>query len=106
MPVRSVLPFPNTPYVTPLRAFLSPLMLLQPLELISLHQCCLLWNWYETSISFSDLEEQNITLSLAQKISFLAALDDLNFNGIKVSENVIDYLLDFLLFPRLEGIPL
>ena len=78
-----------------------------PLNL-SLHQCCLLWNWYETSISFSDLEEQEYrALSLAQKSAFLAALERLKaFTGIKVSENVIDYLLGaFLLFPRLESIP-
>jgi len=82
-------------------------LLLQPVGL-SLRQCCLLWNWYETNIPFSAQKEQEYrAIDQAQESAFLTALERMKaFSGIKVYQNVIDYLLGaFLLFPRLQGIP-
>jgi len=82
-------------------------VLLQPLGL-SLRQCCLLWNWYHTNIPFSAQEEQEYhAIARKQEEAFLTALERMKaFTGIKVEQNVIDYLLGaFLLFPRLQGIP-
>lgn len=82
-------------------------LLLKPLGL-SLRQCCLLWNLYQTSIPFSASDEQEYRMiSLAQESAFLAALERIKaFSGIKVYENVIDYLLGaFSMFPRLKEIP-
>lgn len=87
--------------------FYRSALLLQPVGL-SLRECCLLWNWYETKILFSDQEEQEYcAISQTQESAFLAAVEQIKaFRGIKVYENIIDYLLGaFLLFPSLQRIP-
>jgi len=82
-------------------------LLLQPLGL-SLRSCCLLWNWYNTNIPFSAQQEQEYgAIGRKQEEAFLIALQRMKaFTGIRVEQNVVDYLLGaFLLFPHLMGIP-
>lgn len=68
-------------------------LLLQPLGL-SLRQCCLIWNWHGTTISFTSQEsEEYRDIGRATESSFLAALARIKaFTGIQVDENLIDYL--------------
>jgi type 1 fimbriae regulatory protein FimB len=82
-------------------------LLLQPLNL-SLRQCCLLWNWHTTNIPFSTTAAQEYrAIEPEQESAFFIALEQIKtFTGIKLDQNVIDYILGaFLLFPRLKEIP-
>ncbi len=80
-------------------------LLLQTANL-SLHECCLLWNYYATSVmpTFAQLEYQAINRKREE--AFLLAFEQLKaFAGISTGENAIDYLLGaYLLFPRLSEI--
>lgn len=82
-------------------------LLLQPLNL-SLHQCCLIWNWHtQTIFRFSKAALEYRTIEPEQSAAFLAALSQIKaFSGIQLFENVIDYVLGaYLLFPQLKNIP-
>jgi len=102
------LPFPVHPYMLRRSGLYYRAALLLASTSLSLRQCCLLWNWHGTNIHFSAEEEQEYyAISSVQKSAFLTALERMKaFTGIKLYENVIDYLLGaFLLFPNLQGIP-
>jgi type 1 fimbriae regulatory protein FimB len=102
------LPFPVHPYMLRRSGFYYRAALLLAGLGLSLRQCCLLWNWHGTNIPFSVEEEQEYrAISSMQESAFLIALERMKaFTGIKLYENVIDYLLGgFLLFPNLQGIP-
>jgi len=105
---RANLPIPVHPYVLKRSGmYYRAALLLQPLGL-SLRQCCLLWNWYETKISFSTESEQEYrAIEPAIESAFLAAMERIKaFSGITTYQNTIDYLLGaFLLFPQLQSIP-
>ncbi len=82
-------------------------LLLQAADL-SLHECCLLWNYYATSSAKQpsvQLEYQAIERKKEE--AFLTAFEQIKaFAGINAGENVIDYLLGaYSLFPRLQTIP-
>lgn len=82
-------------------------LLLQPLSL-SLHQCCLIWNWHSQNISrFSYSASEYRAIDPEQIEGFLAVLSQIKaFFGIQLFENVIDYVLGaYLLFSRLQKIP-
>lgn len=102
------IPFPTHAYMLRRTGlYYRAALLLQPLSL-SLRQCCWLWNWLGTTISFTAQEEEEYrAIDKAAESGFLAAGARIKaFTGIQVYENVINYLLGaFLLFPRLEGIP-
>lgn len=79
-------------------------LLLQPFDL-SLHQCCLIWNWHTQNISrFSKAAQEYRAIKPEQVSAFLAVLARLKaFSGIQLFENVIDYVLGaYSLFPRLQ----
>lgn len=106
--VRADLSFPVHPYMLRRSGlYYRAALLLQPLGL-SLRQCCLLWNWHETNIPFSTESEQDYR-AIDQNIesAFLKALERIKaFTGIKLTQNVVDYLLGaFLLFPNLVNLP-
>lgn len=87
--------------------YLRSALLLQPLEL-SLHQCCLLWNWYATTVSYSPQQRQEISaINLKDSDAFYIVLKQRQaFTCIQHLEHSIDYLLGaFSLFPQLERIP-
>ncbi len=100
--------FPTHPYMLRRSGlYYRAALLLQPLNL-SLHQCCLIWNWHTQNISrFSYLAAEYRAIDPEQSASFLAVLSQLkSFSGIQLFENVIDYVLGaYLLFPRLQNIP-
>ncbi len=89
------------------RLYLRSALLLQPLGL-SLHQCCLLWNWYATTASLSPQQWQEVSaISPKTADAFHETLKQLQaFTGIQQYEHLIDYLLGaFSLFPQLEDMP-
>ncbi|AFZ33574.1 MULTISPECIES: tyrosine-type recombinase/integrase [Cyanophyceae] len=101
------LPFPVHPYMLRRTGLYYRAALLLASTSLSLRQCCLLWNWDRANVPFSAKEKQEyLAISSKQKSAFLIALERMKaFTGIKLDENVIDYLLGaFLLFPRLEMI--
>lgn len=102
------LPFPVHPYMLRRTGLYYRAALLLASTSLSLRQCCLLWNWHGTKIPFSVEEEQEYrAINSTQESAFLTALERMKaFTGIKVYENVVDYLLGaFTLFPRLKKIP-
>ncbi len=81
-------------------------LLLQSANL-SLHECCLLWNYYATSSAMTasaQLEYQ--VINRKREETFLLAFEQIKaFSGISSDENIIDYLLGaYLLSPRLPKI--
>jgi type 1 fimbriae regulatory protein FimB len=101
------LPIPVHPYM--LRRselYYRASLLLQPANL-SLHECCLLWNYYATSPAMpasTQIEYQAINRKREE--TFLLAFDQIKaFSGISSDENAIDYLLgSYLLKSRLPEI--
>lgn len=82
-------------------------LLLQTAQL-SLRECCLLWNYYATSIPLSAAAQQDYyAIERKREEAFLHALERLKaFTGITALENVINYLLGaYLLFPHLSDVP-
>ncbi len=79
-------------------------LLLQGADL-SLHECCLLWNYYATSSASAQLEYQAIERKKEE--AFLLAFELVKaFAGISAGENAIDYLLGaYSLFPGLQAVP-
>jgi type 1 fimbriae regulatory protein FimB len=102
------LDFPTHPYMLRRSGlYYCAALLLQPLNL-SLHQCCLIWNWHTQNISrFSKAALEYRTIDPEQTEGFLAVLSQIKaFSGIQLFENVIDYVLGaYLLFPQLKNIP-
>ena len=75
---------------------------------LSLGQCCLLWNWHTTNLPCTmELQHSYFSITNAQKNAFWKALEQIKaFTGIKLFENVIDYLLGaFALDHKLQDIP-
>ncbi len=82
-------------------------LLLQKADL-SLHECCLLWNYYATSSAMpASFQVEYGAIERKRAQAFLLAFEQIKaFAGISSDENVIDYLLGaYLLFPRLPEIP-
>jgi type 1 fimbriae regulatory protein FimB len=81
-------------------------LLLQTANL-SLHECCLLWNYYATSSAMpAEAQIEYGAIERKREETFLLAFDQIKaFAGISADENVIDYLLGaYLLSPRLSEI--
>lgn len=104
----AAIPFPTHPYMLRRSGlYYRAALLLQPVGL-SLRQCCLLWNWHETNIRlFTRTAQEYRAIEPEQESAFLTALERIQtFTGIKLEQNIIDYMLGaFLLFPRLQKIP-
>lgn len=82
-------------------------LLLQAADL-SLHECCLLWNYYATSSAkLASIQLEYQAIERKKEESFLLAFEQIRaFAGISTGENAIDYLLGaYCLFPRLQAIP-
>lgn len=74
---------------------------------LSLHECCLLWNYYATSSAMpTSVQIEYAAIERKREEAFLLAFEQIKaFAGISSDENVIDYLLGaYLLFPRLSEI--
>ncbi len=81
-------------------------LLLQSADL-SLHECCLLWNYYATSSPMpASFQLEYGAINRKREETFLLAFDQIKaFSGISADENIIDYLLGaYLLSPRLPEI--
>ncbi len=101
------LPIPIHPYMLRRSGLYYRAALLLQSANLSLHECCLLWNYYATSSATpasAQLEYQAINRKREE--TFLLAFEQLKaFAGISTNENVIDYLLGaYLLSPRLPEI--
>ena len=102
------LPFPLHPYMLRRSGLYYRAALLLQGAKLTLRQCCLLWNYYATSIPLSDKAQQEYcAIERKTEETFLIALKQMKaFTRISADENVIDYLLGaYLLFPHLEKIP-
>lgn len=74
---------------------------------LSLHECCLLWNYYATSSAMpASFQIEYRAIERKREEAFLLAFEQIKaFSGISADENIIDYLLGaYLLFPRLSEI--
>ena len=81
-------------------------LLLQSANL-SLHECCLLWNYYATSSAMpASAQKEYQAINRKREETFLLAFDQIKaFSGISSDENAIDYLLgSYLLKSRLPEI--
>ncbi len=101
------LPIPVHPYMLRRTGLYYRAALLLQTANLSLHECCLLWNYYATSFAMpaeAQLEYQAINRKREEV--FLFAFEQIKaFAGIGSDENVIDYLLGaYLLFSRLSEI--
>ncbi len=101
------LPIPIHPYMLRRSGLYYRAALLLQGANLSLHECCLLWNYYATSLAMpasAQIEYQAIERKREE--SFLLAFEQIKaFSGISANENVIDYLLGaYLLSPRLPEI--
>ncbi len=101
------LPIPIHPYMLRRSGLYYRAALLLQGANLSLHECCLLWNYYATSSAMpasTQIEYQAINRKREE--AFLLAFEQVKaFAGISSDENVIDYLLGaYLLFPRLPEI--
>ena len=102
------LPFPVHPYMLRRSGLYYRAAILVASAGLSLGQCCLLWNWHTTNVQGTDqLQQKYSAITTAQKNAFWKALEQIKaFTGIKLFENVIDYLLGaFALDHKLEDIP-
>jgi type 1 fimbriae regulatory protein FimB len=81
-------------------------LLLQSANL-SLHECCLLWNYYATSSAMpASAQKEYQAIERKREEAFLLAFEQVKaFAGISSDENAIDYLLgSYLLKSRLPEI--
>ena len=102
------LPIPIHPYMLRRSGLYYRAALLLQSAQLSLRECCLLWNYYATSIPLSAAAQQEYcAIERKREEAFLHALERLKaFTGITALENAIDYLLGaYLLFPHLTDIP-
>ncbi|WP_045056496.1 tyrosine-type recombinase/integrase [Aliterella atlantica] len=99
------LPIPTHPYMLRRTGLYYRAALLLKSTDLSLHECCILWNYYATSSPSAQLEYEAIERKKEE--AFLQAFEQIKaFAGISAGENAIDYLLGaYLLFPRLQAIP-
>ncbi len=102
------LPIPIHPYMLRRSGLYYRAALLLQGANLSLHECCLLWNYYATSSAMpasAQIEYQAINRKREE--TFLLTFDQIKaFSGISSDENAIDYLLgSYLLKSRLPEIP-
>ncbi len=99
------LPIPVHPYMLRRTGLYYRAALLLQAANLSLHECCILWNYYATSSAAAQLEYGAIERKKEE--AFLLAFEQIKaFAGISAGENAIDYLLGaYSLFPRLQAIP-
>ncbi len=98
------LPIPVHPYMLRRSGLYYRAALLLQGANLSLHECCLLWNYYATSSAMpasAQIEYQAINRKREE--TFLLAFDQIKaFSGISADDNIIDYLLGaYLLSPPL-----
>ncbi len=89
------------------RLYYRAALLLQGTNL-SLHECCILWNYYATSsVRQASVQLEYRAIDRKKEEAFLIAFEQLKaFAGISTGENAIDYLLGaYSLFPCLPEIP-
>ncbi len=86
------LPMPIHPYMLRRSGLYYRAALLLQSANLSLHECCLLWNYYATSSASAQLEYQAINRKREE--AFLLTFEQVKaFSGISSDENAIDYLL-------------
>ncbi len=98
------LPMPIHPYMLRRSGLYYRAALLLQGANLSLHECCLLWNYYATSSAMPASAQLGYqAIERKREEAFLLAFEQIKaFAGISSDENVIDYLLGaYLLFPRL-----
>ena len=98
------LPIPVHPYMLRRSGLYYRAALLLQGANLSLHECCLLWNYYATSSAMpasAQIEYQAINRKREE--TFLLAFEQIKaFSGISADENAIDFLLGaYLLSSRL-----
>ena len=102
------LPIPVHPYMLRRSGLYYRAALLLQSANLSLHECCLLWNYYATSSAMpASAQKEYQTINRKREETFLLAFEQIKaFAGISSDENAIDYLLGaYLLFLRLQEIP-
>lgn len=105
--IQARLPIPTHPYMLRRTGlYYRAALLLQTADL-SLHECCLLWNYYATSSISASAQLEYQAIARKREEAFLLAFEQIKaFAGISAGENAIDYLLGaYSLFPRLQEIP-
>ena len=102
------LPIPVHPYMLRRSGLYYRAALLLQSANLSLHECCLLWNYYATSSAMpASAQKEYQAIERKREEVFLLAFEQIKaFSGISADENIIDYLLGaYLLSPRLPEIP-
>ena len=97
------LPIPVHPYMLRRSGLYYRAALLLQKANLSLHECCLLWNYYATSSAMSaNAQIEYQAINRKREETFLLAFEQIKaFSGISADENIIDYLLGaYLLSPR------
>ncbi|WP_009631618.1 tyrosine-type recombinase/integrase [Synechocystis sp. PCC 7509] len=101
------LPLPVHPYMLRRSGLYYRAALLLQRANLSLHECCLLWNYYATSSAMTaSAQIEYRAIERKREETFLLAFEQIKaFAGISSDENVIDYLLGaYLLSPHLSEI--
>ena len=96
------LPIPVHPYMLRRSGLYYRAALLLQEANLSLHECCLLWNYYATSSAMpASFQLEYGAINRKREETFLLAFDQITaFSGISADENIIDYLLGaYLLSP-------
>lgn len=101
------LPIPVHPYMLRRTGLYYRAALLLQAANLSLHECCLLWNYYATSSVSASAQLEYRAIERKREEGFLLGFEQIKtFAGISANENAIDYLLGaYSLFPRLQAIP-
>ncbi len=102
------LPIPVHPYMLRRTGLYYRAALLLQSANLSLHECCLLWNYYATSSArLASVQLEYQAIERKKEEAFLLAFEQVKaFAGISAGENAIDYLMGaYSLFPRLQAIP-
>ncbi len=89
------LPIPVHPYMLRRSGLYYRAALLLQTASLSLHECCLLWNYYATSSPMpASAQKEYQAINRKREETFLLAFDQIKaFSGISADENAIDYLL-------------
>ncbi len=98
------LPIPVHPYMLRRSGLYYRAALLLQSANLSLHECCLLWNYYAASSAMpASVQLEYQAINRKREETFLLAFEQIKaFSGISADENIIDYLLGaYLLSPRL-----
>ncbi len=101
------LPIPTHPYMLRRSGLYYRAALLLQTANLSLHECCLLWNYYAASSARqASAQKEYQAINRKREETFLLAFDQIKaFSGISSDENAIDYLLgSYLLKSRLPEI--